>query len=201
MLHERVEEEGHDMLTHKIVTELFDDIFERTTNVHFVAQTKREFERYVKDHEVDSGRPALLLHFNTSSLIDHEVRRILKYLTSKDMFDLYLDCSDDNSMYFAYASIVDKSEITMIKPSNLVIDLGEENLPDPMLNNFYYKRYESSKIWFSSDNLEQQIDMLIENFLDQPEHHYKSDSPQLPSSVQKISGIQFDEWVRSPGTS
>ena len=63
----------------------------------------------------------MLLKYNPTRVINAKLKQIVAYLNNKDIFDLYLDCSDQYPPYEVAVSIVDKSESLPLQESRLAI--------------------------------------------------------------------------------
>ena len=113
-------EDNDGVFTSSLGVEVFDALFDRTYNVHFVAQTLKAWQSYLKS-DFDGDRPAMLLKYSPTRVIRDKVSHIVARLNQKDIFDLYLDCSEQYEPYEVGVTIVDKSETEPIKPSCLAL--------------------------------------------------------------------------------
>ena len=72
-------QENGNYLTKAVAAELFDSLFDRTSNVQFIAGNRNQFRQSLKSKD-ESERPQVFLEYAKSSASEAFIKEILEYL-------------------------------------------------------------------------------------------------------------------------
>ena len=96
-------------LSKTLAANIFDSLFDRTTNVKFLADNGKQFKKAIANEE-EPDRPLAFLEYSDFHGSQAYIIEILEYLQDTEMFDVFAEVDEKVPVFKPRLRIVDKQE-------------------------------------------------------------------------------------------